>query len=120
MKDIYTQHESTFKDVSAYVVIDSTGDRVATIAFKYGVTVQCYLHIIGLEMTKGRAGGGGYDRKSAAAYDAVMKTKLKDDTENHQYSVLVERITRALTAGNGASHWDAALCQEGFTVLQAV
>ena len=120
MTTIYDQHEATFRNVSAYVILDANNQRVATIAFKYASAVTCYLHIIGLEMTRGRAGGGGYDRKSASAYDAVMKTMLKDDTENHQYYALVDKIKTALTAGNGASHWDAALHQAGFTVLQAV
>lgn len=74
MTSIYDQHRATFSNVSAYVVMDGT-ERVATIAFKFGGSVMAYVHWVGLQMTRGRAGGGGYDRQSAACRDAARKIK---------------------------------------------
>ena len=67
---IYKQHETAFKGVSAYVIASPTGERVATIAFKYaasGLRTICYMHWLGSPMVKGIASGGGYDKASAAA-----------------------------------------------------
>lgn len=118
MSAIYEQHDKAFKNVSAYVV--TLGDkRLATVAFKRGNAVTCFLHVLGLEMTKGRANGGGYDRASAAAYDAVMKTKVLDGARPEEAHTL-ENFKKALKEGNGGSHWDRALRDMGYSVLQAV
>lgn len=126
--DIYQQHDAAFNNVSAFVVLKD-GERVATVAFKRGLSVTCYLHIIGLEMTKGRANGGGYDRQSAAAWDAVSRSKPTppapmEHSESIAYKTCLNalrgEIVEALKNGNGRSHWDKALRDAGFTVLQAV
>lgn len=116
---IYEQHDKAFNNVSAFVITDLKGQRVATCAFKRGQAVTCFFHIIGLEMTKGRAGGGGYDRASAAAYDAVTKTKVLDGARPEERETLKHMI-EACKEGNGFSQWYDALRKRGYNVLQAV
>jgi hypothetical protein len=73
---IYDQHQAAFARVSAFVVLDSTGERVATVAIKYpgaGLRLWSYVHLIGVEMVRGSAGGGGYDKTSAAVAQAIGK-----------------------------------------------
>ena len=35
MTDIYEQHDKAFSRVSAFVILDSKGERVATVAIKF-------------------------------------------------------------------------------------
>lgn len=119
MINIYDKHAATFKGVSAYVVCKG-GERVATVAFKHNSNsgnVQCFLHIIGLPMARGNAGGGGYDKLSASAYDAISKHKGMGGPSTIATLLAFEA---ALKAGNGGSHWDRALADAGYNVFQAV
>lgn len=116
MTKIYDQQRAAFAHVSAYVILKD-GERVATVAFKFGGRVTAYVHWIGLEMTRGFAGGGGYDRQSAAVIDAARKTKGGDAPKSVQLNA--DAFLGALDARDG-SHWYDNLRQAGFTVLQAV
>lgn len=124
MTKIYDQHDAAFRNVSAYVILK--GDKVvAKVAFKFGGAVTAYVHWIGVEMTKGRAGGGGYDRQSAAVAYAARKAirDFKPKAEHHP-DVDTDAFTRAtffrITALDEGKHWDNALRDAGFTVIQAV
>lgn len=114
--DIYGKHAAAFNKVSAYVVTDKKGALIARIAFKRGLSVTCFLHIFGLKMTTGRANGGGYDRNSAAAYNAVM---VIPNTGAFPEGKILKEFKTALKEGNGGSHWDKALVEAGFNVMQA-
>lgn len=76
MSNIYDQHSAAFASVNAYVVVKN-GERVATIAFKHprdgAGKLYAYVHWIGLQMVRGWASGGGYDKHSAAASVAVKQ-----------------------------------------------
>lgn len=124
---IYEQHSSSFSSVSAHVVMLGA-ERVATIAFKFGNTVTAYVHYMGVPMTRGRAGGGGYDRQSAACRDAVRKTPADlsadtypdgtphyDDAERAAFA----KFRAAMTADDGMG-WRDRLRDAGFVVWQAV
>lgn len=118
MTDIYEQHQAAFKNVQAYV-ITLGNERIATVAFKRGNAITCYFHLFGLQMERGRAGGGGYDRNSAAFYDAANKVKVKDGARPEDAHRL-ELFKKAAKDGNGGSHWDRALREAGFNVWEAV
>lgn len=109
---IYSQHATTFTNVSAYVIAHD-GERVATLSFKFprdgAGRLWCYVHWIGTEMVRGYAGGYGYDKRSAAACAAGRKLPAEAET-----------LARALIAGDGGSDWDSELRKAGFTVWQAV
>lgn len=125
MASIYEQHDATFRNVSAFVITNSVGVRIATVAFKRGNAVTCYAHIIGIEMTKGIANGGGYDRNSASFYNACEKmVNCNDKThglrEWQSLDQLIIIFKDAAKKGNGGSHWHDALRAAGFNVFQAV
>ena len=115
-KDIYTDHQTAFKGIAAYVVLDHQEKLIARVAFKWGNAVTCYFHVLGIAMTKGRANGGGYDRASASAYDAIMKAKALDGADPEMLNLL-PRLQKALSSDG--EHWDSALTAAGFRVLQA-
>lgn len=129
---IYDQHDKAFNNISAFVLAHNTPhgiERLATVAFKRGATgnVKCFFHMIGYEMQSGNAGGGGYDKMSAAFYDAVTKSLKKVASEpenvlNADSSDMkhARAIVEAAKAGNGSSHWHAALRGAGYALLQAV
>ena len=126
-QDIYDLHARAFKNVSAFVVIDSTGDRVATIAFKFpndgAARLNCYLHVMGVSMVKGHADGYGYDKKSAAAANAARRVADYSETDRNghwkQHAETRDSIVAALKI-NGGHSWINELESAGFVVLQAV
>ena len=123
MSDIYHQHEAVFSNVSAYV-ITAKGERVATIAFKYprdgAGRLYAYVHWFGVEMVRGYAAGGGYDKHSAACADAAGKITLhKDDAPYSEGRTLALAFIKALSH-DGAYNWDRSLRDAGFEALQAV
>ncbi len=107
MPDIYDRHRDAFRDVDGYVITDATGDRVATIALKRsrnGMRVYAYAHIIGCEMTRAYAGGGGYDRHSAAVESAVAKMKPNADAHpDSTANAVLARLQPALRSDSGRS-----------------
>lgn len=56
MTDIYDLHSKAFARVSAYVVLDKSGERVATVAFKFPADgagrLYAYVHWIGVPMVR--------------------------------------------------------------------
>lgn len=125
---IYDQHDKAFNNVSAYVIAHNTKhgiERIATIAFKRGATgnVKCFFHHIGFTMQAGNAGGGGYDKPSAAFYDAAVKNarKVQADKQASERDIKdALAIVEAAKAGNGSSHWHNALRDAGYSLLQTV
>lgn len=113
MPDIYDLHDRAFRSVSAYVVL-LKGERVATVAFKHprdgAGRLSAYVHWRGTPMVRGWAGGGGYDKRTAACVNAVRQI---------QPDPAVGAFRAALQADTGPT-WDDQLRRAGFTVLQAV
>lgn len=117
MSNVYTQHDKAFANVSAFVVCRD-GERLATIAFKFGTAVTVYVHWIGVEMVKAVAKGGGYDRQSAACGTAAKR--IPDDIRGvDAHPVLREAFIDALHDKDGR-RWDDRLRDAGFQVFQAV
>lgn len=118
MPDIYEQHRAAFANVSAYVVTKGD-DLIATVAFKFarsGLRTTVYFHVIGAQMVRAYASGGGYDKCSAAVHSAIARVIAHDgDVRTIQR---LGAIRDAVT--DDGQHWDNALRQAGFTVLQAV
>lgn len=121
MTDIYTQHRAAFVKVAAYVILRD-GKRVATVAFKFaasGLRTTCFFHVLGTEMTKGVANGGGYDKASASAEAAVRASSKTPGTGNVPAALELLRIRSTLEKDSGHS-WNRRLEDAGYTVLQAV
>lgn len=127
MSDIYQQHRAAFAHVEAFVVLKGA-ERVATVAFKFprdgAGRLYAYVHWLGLEMVRGYAGGGGYDKRSAAVADAArrMPLELSDRFTHPAMRAAVEgfHMFRATLAKDDGHYWDRRLRDAGFTVLQAV
>jgi hypothetical protein len=122
MTKIYDQHDAAFSRVSAYAVLHD-GKPVAKVAFKFaasGLTTYAYVHWTGLQMTRGRAGGGGYDKCSAAVAAAVSRsTNPGEDVMPARDGEAWDTFRAALAKDDGA-HWDNRLRSAGFDVFQVV
>jgi hypothetical protein len=120
MTSIYEQHDAAFRNVSAYVVLRGK-TRVATVAFKFGNAVTAYVHWVGVEMVKGRAHGGGYDRQTAAVAHAAGKIgdpgfiSNGDAATYGNWQAFIEAASL-----DGGKRWDDAVRDAGFSVYQAV
>ena len=122
---IYNQHAAAFSNVAAYVVLHD-GQRVATIAFKYprdgAGRLYAYVHWIGAEMVRGAAGGGGYDKHTAACAGAIM-AMFPGAAGSTRIMTLPDtpfaRFVRALEV-DGGHDWNGMLRRAGFDVVQAV
>lgn len=123
MTKIYEQHDAAFKLVSAYAVLKD-GQHVANVKIKYprdgAGRLWAYVHWIGFEMVRGCAGGYGYDKTSAAVYDAACKAVkvITPDTPRQEYRALF------LTVMSGhkveSQGWKRVLEDVGFTVLNVI
>lgn len=121
MSNIYDIHQKAFRGVAAYVVLDdSDGQLVARVAFtfsKSGLRTTCYFHILGEQMQRANADGGGYDKQSASAgfaVDRIAKAVGKASDKLH----IIARMRAALK--DDGQYWDHALSAAGFRVIQAV
>ena len=131
--NIYDAHRKAFANVSAWVILDAQGAQVATVAIKYGARVTAFTHYIGVTMTRGSAGGGGYDKETAAVQDGFAKAIAHDpkaarsDWQDRPEYLAMERDTQsaldafrqALNSHNGY-YWYQNLERAGYRVLQAV
>lgn len=118
MSDIYTQHAAAFASVSAFVILDPAGERVATVAIKFprdgAGRLYAYVHWLGVAMARGYAGGGGDDKRTAAVADAARRIKWSADLGSGS-DAFAEAISR-----DGGDDWIRAVEKAGFRVLQAV
>ncbi len=119
---IYELHDKAFAQVSAFVVLQD-GQRVATVAFKFpkdgAGRLYAYVHWIGSEMTRGFAGGYGYDKRTAAVSVAARKVVLSPEGIAGQDADDMRAFVEALSHDNGWD-WNYHLRHVGFEVFQAV
>ena len=119
--DIYDQHKAAFSNVAAYVVAKD-GEQVAKIAFKYprdgAGRLYAYVHILGLRMERGFAGGYGYDKHTAAVSSAARKIVVEpsETTIVRPHAVQLKAIME-IDAGD---YWYRNLERAGFSVWNAV
>ena len=127
MSDIYDQHAKAFDSVAAFVILDGSGERVATVALKFprdgAGRLYAYVHLIGVQMVRAHANGYGYDKRSAAVAAALIKIpEAKDDrdpTAKDRLAGLRGTLRYAASAMDG-DEWTRVLERNGFRVLQAV
>jgi hypothetical protein len=118
MSTIYEQHDAAFAQVSAWVVLNQTGERVATIAIKSprdgAGRLQAFVHWIGVPMVRGQASGGGYDKATAAISDAASRMISGEHAHLTAWQPFAQVLMIAQTG------WTRVLEDAGFRVLQAV
>lgn len=107
--DIYDKFGKAFYYVSAHAAIYE--GQFVKIAFKYpkdgAGRLTCYLHVVGEVMVHGTASGYGYDKASAAMYDAVMKLKGDDKTE---------KALKDIAHKFDSSGWRDSMKESGFEI----
>ena len=126
--DIYKMHETAFARVSAFVVTDKLGERVATVAIKFPSAsagrLWAYVHLIGVEMVRGHAGGYGYDKRSAAVAVAISRLPeypVRPESDGYGAAVIANRAAFQGAVHRMDSHgWIHELEAAGFRVFQAV
>lgn len=121
---IYDQFDKAFNRVSAYVVLDKSGERVAKVAFKFPADgagrLYAYVHWLGVRMVRGSASGCGYDKRSAAVAHAANQFYGKDDKLLHDDGNPLWHAFAYAIVRDGGEHWDTRLRSAGFTVIQAI
>lgn len=137
MTKIYDQHNAAFKYVSAFAILKDR-NHVANVSIKFpkdgAGRLYAYVHVFRAEMSRGFAGGYGYNKTSAAIMDAMEKTKpykierTKDENaESKAYydkaeadgNALIAELKKALEPAASAG-WSNALRDAGFTVLHVL
>lgn len=122
MTDIYDQHSAAFNNVAAYVIMRG-GYCCAKIAIKFprdgAGRLYAYVHWHGATMVRGYAGGGGYDKRSAAIANAAAKLapaiKAGDGLSPEWFPAFVTAIGK-----DDGNTWHNNLLAAGFEVYQAV
>lgn len=130
MTDIYAQHDKAFSRVSAWVILDKSGERVATVAIKFpedgAGRLWAYTHYIGELMTRQHADGYGYDKRTPAVCGGFLKARVPKvpvgDPYRALYEVRQDRLSKfqATLDPHSGTDWADQLRHGGFTVLQAV
>lgn len=127
MSKIYEQFDAAFRNVEASLVFKGN-KLVAKVCFKFPANgagrLYAYVHWFGLEMVRGYATGGGYDKRTAACASAMPKLRAiaaaADGPTGRMaaYDGLAQ-FEEALAADRGP-RWDSALASAGFTVWNAI
>lgn len=130
MPDIYDQHKAAFANVSAFVVTDKLGERIATVAIKFprdgAGRLYAYVHMFGVEMVRAHANGYGYDKTSAAVADAITRipayTALqRAELDGYGAAIMANRQAfLGAVQGMDSQGWLRQLESAGFRVFQAV
>ena len=126
----WQKFDNAFKQVSAFVVMDQeTMQPIAKIALKFpsdgAGRVNAYIHLIGMEVQHGYAGGYGYDKRTASIIDAVTNC---NDIWAQQIKLGHVSLTSAqqnfinlLLSDKAQGGWLEVINQDnGFLVIQAV
>ena len=126
----WQKFDNAFNLVSAYVVMDQdTMQPIAKIALKYpkdgAGRVNAYIHIIGMEVQHGYAGGYGYDKRTASIISAASNC---NDIWAQQIKAGHVSLTSAqqnfinlLLSDDAQGGWQEVINHNnGFIVIQAV
>jgi len=126
---VYNWSARAFRGVRAWVIVEKySGKHIANVSMKYpqdgSGRLYVYLHIIGLDMVRGSAAGGGYDKGSAAMEKATeaVKAPAFELLENERYCT-IDRHRRTIAdtmAKNGGWAWQDRIEAAGYAVFQAV
>lgn len=131
MSTIYKQHDKKFNQVSAYVLLEGNNPR-GTVAFHYprdsAGRVTCFLHLHGMPMVKGVAGGYGYDKTGASFENAISSLYVEDLKEGEEWladshkenTKEIEYLKSNLSDLKGSSWNDAFNRLGSYKILRAI
>ena len=123
----WQKFDNAFKSVSAFIVLDQdTMQVIAKIALKFhsdgAGRVHAYIHIIGMVVQHGYAGGYGYDKRTASIIDAAEHC-LVHVTNNENCNINNKQLDfiTLLNSTKAQGGWQEVINNNnGFVVIQAV
>ena len=124
----WQKFDNAFNLVSAYLVMDQdTMQPIAKIALKYpkdgAGRVHAYIHIIGMEVQHGYAGGYGYDKRTASIIGAASSCNdCLVEAKNYQnINGKQKQFINLLLSDKAQGGWQEVINHDnGFIVIQAV
>ena len=126
----WQKFDNAFKQVSAFVVMDrDTMQPIAKIALKFpndgAGRVNAYIHLIGMEVQHGYAGGYGYDKRTASIIGAVSNCNdiwAQQIKSGHVSLTSVQQnFINLLLSDDAQGGWlEVITPRNGFIVIQAV
>lgn len=120
--NIYDAHDKAFANVSAWVILDAQGTKVATVAVKFpkdgASRLWAYVHWIGAHMERASASGYGYDKRTPAVISALLKANF-DRPEQWDTPAELDDLKSKLDPHSGYG-WERQISDAGYQVLQAV
>lgn len=121
MSKIYDRFDSATSNLSAVGIVRD-GHAVGRIVIKFGAAATAYVQIWGAAMVSGRAGGGGYDKATAAVADAVRKLSVDQVDERRGIErAAMERLCEAFADnGAGGTRWMNRLEDRGFVLVNVI
>ena len=132
-RHVWDQYDTAFKQVTAFAVLfdDGTVDHltapahVANIVIKYprdgGGRVVAFVHWLGREVVRGSAGGGGYDKTSAALHEAGRKLAAKPKSDSEARPEVLAALASLLVDADSGQNWERSIGDaEGFSLLRVI
>lgn len=120
MATVYEQFDKATRDVSAFAVFKGP-DYIGRVVFKRGTSglrTTCFAQVWGLRMAKGMANGGGYDKDSAAAENAISKIKPEDERDPAPLEHL--KAWQDAMKGPEGERWNRRLDAAGYNVVHVI
>jgi hypothetical protein len=114
MAQVYDRFDAATRNISAYAFL-LDGKPAGRVVLKHGNAVTAFFQVWGAEMATGRAGGGGYDRGTAAVLGAVAKLPTEVAHDPHASEAL-RRIRDAFAKGRDGSRWTSTIEDAGFVL----
>lgn len=116
----YAAFDRSFFSVSAYA-ISKGADQVGRVVFKTGGAVRAFVQLWGSDMTIGQAGGGGYDRATAAVEAAAIKLhKTATPSDPERAAMRVQIIAAMIDPAADERRWADRLERLGYTVTTII
>jgi hypothetical protein len=124
MRSPYEHFDRAFERVSASAII-AEGRCVGRIAWKLptdgAARLYCYFQLWGGPMTRGSAGGFGYDKRGAALYDAIAKWLQLENSADPDVGRFHSIVAEAQFEGHGQwSSIRAAFEARGVTIQHII
>jgi hypothetical protein len=107
---VYDAHDKI--PYSAYAIVHKGEHRgLVTLKFpKDGAgRLYCFLHVFGVHMVRGYAGGYGYDKKGCALTSAAEYLPTGKDNPDLRCTETLDAFHTALDDFNGAQGWETAV-----------
>lgn len=117
MTKVYDQFDRATANILAVAIL-LDGAAVGRVVIKFGASATAFVHLTGSEMSTARAGGGGYDKASAAVRGAIEK--LDETIADTKRAALISGLKAAEKAEGGGADWTTVFARAGFTIANVI